>query len=94
MGRMKRAPLRGVTHSRCVLFCVRVYDCVYDRLYVYFAYACMCLHACLCVLRCLLLLARLSGMCIFVYTQTCARERNPPTRALRRRYFTLITDAC
>ena len=89
MGRMQRAALRGVTHSRCVLFCVCVYDCVYDCVSVYFAYACLCLHARLYVLRCLLLLARVrvcthEYVCIFVYTQTCARERNPPTRALQR----------
>jgi hypothetical protein len=49
----------------------------------------MPVFACMYVLRCLLLLARVrvcthAYVCIFVYTQTCARERDPSTRALQR----------
>ena len=92
MGRMKRAALRGV-HTLDAFCFVYVYMIVC-------MIVCMCIlrvHACLYVLQCLLLLVRVVArayVCIFVYTQTCARERNPPTRARRRhttdigRYFT------
>lgn len=66
MGRMKRAALRGVTHSRCVLFCVCVYDCVYDCVCVFCA--CMPVFACMSVCFTMFIVA-CTRAC--VYTRVC-----------------------